>query len=224
MSKPKVLELFAGSCTFSKEAERLGCETFRSDYKEFDGINYAVDILNFDVKKVPFKPDLIWASPPCTSFSVASIFRHWNKNNTPKSEKAVLGVKYVEKTLEIIYSLKPKFWYMENPRGKLRVLDVVKGLPRVTVWYCQYGEQVAKPTDIWSNNIYNPLFNNNGWKPKAECFNGNINCHHDKQPRGYKAKKESGALGKGIQGRKDNYQRSILPVELCREILLSSKL
>ena len=96
----------------------------------------------------------------------------------------------------------------------------MKGLPRVTVWYCRYGDNAAKPTDIWSNNI-NSLFNPNGWQPRQECFNGNKNCHHDKQPRGYAAKKKSGALGKGTQGKKNNYFRSIVPYELCKEILLS---
>ena len=210
MSKPKVLELFAGSCTFSKEAERLGCETFRSDYKEFEGIDYAVNILDFDIKKVPFKPDIIWASPPCTTFSVMRIGSNWNFDNTPKNSKACLGLAYAFKTVEIIKALEPKYWYIENPRGKLRKLNAVEGLDRATVWYCQYGENRAKPTDIWSNNIRS-LINPDGWQPRPECSNGNPNCHHDRAPRG--------VTTTGTQGLKDNYHRSILPLELCTEII-----
>ena len=157
----KVLELFAGSRSIGNAAESLGYDVFSSDVNNFDKIDYVVDILNFDVKKVPFTPDIIWASPPCTYFSVASIGKHWNKDHTPKSKNALLGVKFVKKTIDIIKELKPKFWYIENPRGKLRKLQVVKGLPKATVWYCAYGDNRAKPTDIWSNNIRS-LLNING--------------------------------------------------------------
>ena len=61
----KLLELFAGSRSFCKEAEKAGWETFSSDFKPFEGIDYVVNILEFDVNKVPFIPDVIHASPPC---------------------------------------------------------------------------------------------------------------------------------------------------------------
>jgi site-specific DNA-cytosine methylase len=59
-------------------------------------LDYAVDVLDFDVSKVPFVPDVIWASPPCTTFSVASIGRYWNKDRTPKHEKAELGMQLAD--------------------------------------------------------------------------------------------------------------------------------
>lgn len=211
MKKIKVLELFAGSRSIGNAAESLGYEVFSSDINNFKGIDYVVDILNFDTNKVPFKPDIIWASPPCTYFSVASIGKHWNEDHTPKSKNALIGVSYVNKTLEIIKTLKPNKWYLENPRGKLRKLQVVKGLPRTTVWYCTYGDKRTKPTDIWSNNIFS-LFNVNGWRPRPECFNGNQNCHHEFAPRGSQT---------GTQGLKGNYDRSKIPNELCFEILKS---
>ena len=209
----KVLELFAGSRSIGKACESLGYEVFSSDITDFGGIDYVVDILEFDISKVPFKPDIIWASPPCTYFSVASIGKHWNKDHTPKSENALKGVAFVEKTIEIIKELKPKYYYIENPRGKLRKLDIVKGLPRTTVWYCKYGDTRAKPTDIWTNNLRS-LLNPNGWCPRPECKNGNKNCHHESAPRGSQT---------GTQGLKGNYNRSKIPEELCLEILNSSK-
>ena len=207
----KVLELFAGSRSIGKAAESLGYDVFSSDVNDFDKIDYVVDVLKFDIKKVPFQPDIIWASPPCTYFSVARIGKHWNKDHTPKSKNALLGIEFVKKTIEIIKALKPKFWYIENPRGKLRKLQVVKGLPITTVWYCQYGDSRAKPTDIWSNNIRS-LLNINGWQPRPGCFNGNKNCHHEPAPRGSRT---------GTQGVKGNYNRSKIPNQLCLEILKS---
>ena len=214
----KVLELFAGSRAFSKVAEEMGMETFTSDFKAFDNIDYVVDILDFDINKIPFRPHIIWASPPCTYFSVASIGHHWNKDHSPKTEQAKHGVKIVQKTLDIIEFLKPDFFFIENPRGKLRKLEVIKHIPRTTVCYCQYGEDRMKPTDIWSNFIFeeNTLLSDDnrlqGWKPRKMCFNGNINCHHQPAPRGSQT---------GTQGIKGNYLRSIVPHQLCQEILQS---
>ena len=209
--KMKVLELFAGSKSFSKVAEQIGMKTYTTDYKDFYKIDYVCNILEFDVNKIPFKPDIIWASPPCTYFSVASIGHHWNKDHTPKTKEAVLGVKIVQKTLDIINHFNPKFYFIENPRGKLRKLDVVKGIPRTTVCYCQYAEDRMKPTDIWTNNLFD-VFNKKGWQPRTMCFNGNKNCHHQPAPRGSQT---------GTQGIKGNYLRSIVPKELCKEILNS---
>ena len=127
----KVLELFACSRSIGKICDKLNFDCFSSDINDFENINYVVDILNFDVSKIPFVPDMIWASPPCTFFSVASIGKHWNQNHTPKSQNALIGVKYVESTLKIInHFLKLNnnlIWYMENPIGKLRKLPVVVG-------------------------------------------------------------------------------------------------
>lgn len=209
----KVLELFAGSRSIGKAAEQLGMEVFSSDINNFEGINYVTDIRDFDVSKVPFKPDVIWASPPCTYFSVASIGKHWNKDNTPKSDNAMLGVEFVQKTIDIIKELQPTYWFIENPRGKLRKLDVINGLNdmwypyvyRYTVTYCQYGDSRMKPTDIWTNNPY--------WEPRPMCKNGD-KCHVS-APRGSQT---------GTQGLKGNYERSKLPDELCQEILESTQI
>lgn len=215
----KILELFAGSRSIGKAAELRGHQVFSSDINTFEGIDYPVNILDFDVEKVPFIPDFIWCSPPCTYFSVASIGKHWNKDNTPKSKNAMLGVELVQATLDIINyfkSLNPDLiWYMENPRGKLRKLPVVEGLPRATVWYCQYGDDRAKPTDIWSNNIKEVTNPSGMWTPRPVCHNGNKNCHHQPAPRGAKT---------GTQGLKGNYERSKIPSELCVEVIEAAEL
>lgn len=205
-----VLELFAGSRSFGLVAEEYGMNVFSSDLISFNGIHYATNILNFDYSKVPFKPDIIWASPPCTFFSVASIGHHWNQDHTPKSSNALLGVEIVKKTIEIINHFNPRFYFIENPRGKLRKLDVVKGIERTTVMYCQYGDNRMKPTDIWSNNLYS-LENPDGFISRT-CFNNNKNCHHQSAPRGSQT---------GTQGRIGSYERSKIPYQLCKEIIQS---
>ena len=209
----KVLELFAGSRSIGKVADSLDYKVFSSDLNNFENIDYVIDILDFDINKVPFKPDLIWASPPCTSYSIAAISHH-RPHDKPLSDFAVKSDLIIKRTLEIIKELNPEFWYIENPRGMLRKQSFMKGIPRTTIWYCTYGDNRAKPTDIWTNNLRS-IFNPDGWNPKPECHNGNKNCHHEAAPRGSKT---------GTQGVKGNYNRSIIPKLLCEEILKKSYL
>lgn len=206
-----VLELFAGSRSIGKAAEQLNYNVFSSDINDFEKIDYVIDILEFDFNKVPFKPDIIWASPPCASYSMAGCFHHRKLNKEP-SDFAKKSDLMVLKTLEIINFFKPKYWYIENPRALLRKQKFMKGLPRTTVWYCKYGHKTAKITDIWSNNIYS-IFNPDGWIPRPECFVGNKHCHHEPAPRGSST---------GTLGLKNKFERSKIPNELCLEILKSS--
>jgi site-specific DNA-cytosine methylase len=199
----KILELFSGSRSFSKVAEEFGHDVFCVDIKQFPYTDYIVDVLDFDFAKVPFIPDIIWASPPCTTFSIASCYHHWTKERQPKTDAAKNGIEIVKKTLEILKHFNPKYFYIENPRGLLRKMDFMQteGI-RHTVTYCQYGDKRMKPTDIWTNNF--------NWIPKPMCKNG-MPCH-ESAPRGSKT---------GTQGLKDSFERSKVPYELCKEILKS---
>ena len=93
--------------------------------------------------------------------------------------------------------------------GMMRKMPVLKKFQYTTVMYCRYGDTRMKPTDIWSNHIHG-LFNENGWKPRPKCFNGNRKCHHEIAPRGSKT---------GTQGLKNDYERSKIPPLLIEEIL-----
>jgi len=207
-----VLELYAGSRSIGKVAESRGHNVFSVDIKEFDGIDLVKDIEFLTPEDIPFKPDMIWASPPCTTYSICGIASH-RKEGNPISEFAFKSDRLVKNTLKIINYFNC-IYYIENPRATLRKQIFMKGIPKTTIWYCTYGDTSAKPTDIFSNNIRN-IFNPDGWNPRPECHNGNINCHHESAPRGSKT---------GTQGKKGNYERSIIPKELCEEIIKSIEL
>jgi hypothetical protein len=150
------------------------------------------------------KIDFVWASPPCEAFSVASIGHHWTGGKEayiPKTQHAWHSQKLVTHTINLILALNPTYgWIMENPRGVLRKLPCVSGLPLHTVTYCQYGHSSMKPTDLWGS-VPN-------WTPREMCKNGD-ECH-ERAPRGAKT---------GTQGIKGAAERAVVPIALWEEIL-----
>jgi len=194
----RLLELFSGTESMSKAFRANGWEVLTVDNSSDFKPNINIDILKIDLQRfIDFNQDVIWASPPCTAFSVASIGTHW-KHGKP-SKQAILGTALLCKTIEIIMVTRPKYWFIENPRGMMRKLPIMDLLPKNTVTYCQYGDKRMKPTDIWNNCDI--------WEPKPPCRNGDT-CHVS-APRGSRT---------GTQGVKGAVDRSRIPKQLCGEI------
>jgi hypothetical protein len=206
--KLKVLELYAGTRSIGKAFEEAGHEVYSVEWdKKHENIDWYVDIGTINAQDIIErfgKPDIIWASPDCTSYSIAAISHHRTRdedgNLSPKSDYAKFCDKVNENTIKLIKELNPKYYFIENPRGGMRKMNFMNGLPRYTVWYCTYGDIRAKPTDIWTNHP-NPKF-------KPVCKNGNKDCHHESAPRGSKT---------GTQGL-EKVDRSRIPEELCKHI------
>ena len=68
--------------------------------------------LNHEYLWRPGKFDIVWASPPCTHYSVARTCA-----STPRDIEGSNAL--VKRTLDIINYLKPKAWFMENPKTGL---------------------------------------------------------------------------------------------------------
>ena len=76
----KTLELFCGTKSFSKVAKEFGYETKTPDNDNQFNADLTMDIMDFDVSMLgDYKPDVIWASPPCTMYSRAR-----SKAKTPR--------------------------------------------------------------------------------------------------------------------------------------------
>lgn len=200
--KMKTIELFCGTKSFSKVAQEYGHKVFTIDYDARFNPDLTIDVLLIKKDSFPYQPDILWASPPCTCFSVASIGTHWtggNKQYIPNTDKAKYSISLILKTFQIIDFLKPKYWFVENPRGILRKLSIMKDYKRITTTYCQYGDNRMKPTDIWTNTDI---------QLKPPCKNGSI-CHV-RAPRGSRT---------GTQGLKNAKERGIVPKQLCESII-----
>ena len=208
----KVLELFAGTRSMGKEFEAKGHEVYSIEWdKEHPNIDWYVDIGTITTQDIIDRfgvPDVVWASPDCTSYSVAAISHHRIRENdgnlAPKSDYAKFCDKVNTHVIDMINELleiNPKLiYFIENPRGGMRKMNFMKNLPRYTVTYCQYGDNRMKPTDIWTNHP-NPKF-------KPPCKNGDP-CH-ESAPRGSRT---------GTQGRKNAKERSRIPEQLCKHIV-----
>lgn len=161
-----LLEIFKGTGSVGKVAKKIGFKNIVSiDFDPIYTPTIETDILNWNYKKfykeTGFKPDFLWASPPCNTFSPLAypLKERDTKTAIPYSKRAKTGTEILYKTLEIIdYFLKinPKMGFcIENPRGMMRNDKYMKRLHRETTLYCLYGDIKRKPTDFWSNFYMN---------------------------------------------------------------------
>jgi len=202
MGKLNVVELFSGSGTISKVFEEAGHNVFSIDIRKRKGScepSLQMDIMELRRSDIPFKRiDVIWASPPCDVFSHSGIWYHWNKDDTPKTMKAIEHIHILKKALYVIEKLEPRYFFIENPRGKMRynkeMIDfLVKNRGMIKeLTYSSYGSPIIKPTNIFTNAL--------DYKPK-----------------------ELGKYGRGAKNEVafDNLtkdQRQKIPVELAQEI------
>ena len=203
----KVLELFSGTGVLSAAFKERGHGTLTVDWEESHKPDLKADIGTlsaYDVVRLFGRPDVIWASPDCTTYSVMCISRH-RDGVKPKSEYAARCDRVNAHVCDFIRQLKPKAWFIENPVGMLRKMPFIQKLledtggRRHTVTYCQYGERRQKPTDIFTNHP-DPQF-------RPPCRRGD-KCH-DAAPRGSRT---------GTQGLKGKALRAKLPKELCDHV------
>lgn len=201
----KVLDLFSGTGSATKIWKDEGYEVISIEINQNQDATYNDSILEFngfDLQIIHGYFDFIWASPPCTTFSIASVSTHWNKDKTPKSEECKNNIRLLAHTIQLIEILKPKYYVIENPTGMMRKIIEEMNLSnykRYEITQCQYGHPNMKPTDLYGH--LPPYFD------VRKCKNGS-SCH-EAAPRGSKT---------GTQGIKNRVERSMIPYDLTSEI------
>lgn len=203
----KVLELFSGTRSIGKAFEEKGHEVFSVEWDRQHEADLYMDIEFITPFDIPFIPDVIWASPDCTTYSIASISHHRNFDRTGKTDYAKKSDRVNETLWSLIryYTMRNPnlLFFVENPRGLYHKMLFPERFnidyQVFTVTYCQYGDIRMKPTTILTNHPQ-PNF-------KPMCKNGDT-CH-ESAPRGSKT---------GTQGLK-KIDRSRIPNNLCQHIV-----
>lgn len=220
----KVLDCYAGTGSATEAFYKAGHDVRLVEIDEslIDSHRKAELIAN-DMKLVAqnpeqflgsWKPDFIWLSPPCQSFSMAgsgSGKKRWQAvypehalygPRIPISEVSKLGCELVLAGLELVQKLQPKYWLMENPTAGLRTMGFMQPHRRWSITYCQYWDTRMKPTDLWGVMP-------NTFQPFEPCKNGD-GCHVS-APRGSKTPGST----QGIVGSKD---RGRVPIAFSQQI------
>lgn len=159
----RLLELFCGTKSVGKVAEKRGWEVISLDFNPKFNATITEDIMEWDYTAYP--PDyfdVVWGSPDCRTWSFATAGKYRTKDEIYGHEdehqaEATLGGAMIMRTLEILKYFQPPKWFIENPRGLLQYYPPLVhfceeyGAFRTLVYYANYDYHTPKPTHIWSN-------------------------------------------------------------------------
>jgi hypothetical protein len=207
----KVLELFSGTHSVGKVCQELGHTVISLDLKDAD-IN--CDILNWNYREYPSGYfDMIWASPPCNSFSLLMIARLKTKEKVLENINKT-GLPILRKTQEIIDYFKPKYFFIENPKtGNMK--DYISD-DYYDVDYCRYCDWgYRKTTRIWTNlKDFTPK------RCNKECGNMvKIGDHHFHRVNLGNSKIRKILLDNGYDCNSTQAQRYRIPPNLIKELM-----
>lgn len=147
----KLLDLFTGTGSVAKVARDLGYEVTTLDIDARAKPDICADILTFDYSTLGHF-DVIWASPPCNTFSHArksNIGRYGITAESILSDISEIGLPILQRTQELIEYLQPTYFFIENPyTGAMK--NYITQKPYIFD-YCMFGFDYRKRTAIWSN-------------------------------------------------------------------------
>ena len=205
----RVLDLFSGTHSVGKTVSALGYEVVSLDLSD---ATICCNILEWDYKTAFSEGyfDIIWASPPCNTFSKmhhSNVGRYGVTMETIQRDISLIGLPILRRTEEIIDYFKPPLYFIENPQtGKMK--DYISDRPYYDVDYCKYSDWgMRKRTRIWTNKI--------GFKPKV-C---NKDCGFMKDGRHIRCAAGGNKNTKG-QGGTDKRLRYRIPPLLIEELLV----
>jgi hypothetical protein len=195
------VELFCGKAEVSRAFKIRGHNTFSTDKRKRDGKcipDLRIPMEKLRRRNVPFDHiHFLWASVPCTAFSYGAGDYYYDGKYA--KQNAALFIKLLKITLDFIEESTPDFFFIENPRGKLRYEKMMVDwcvkhaavIKEITLG--SYGFPTIKPTDIFTNAY--------DWQPRK------------KLPYGRGAKNTIAVLTNLTQ-----VQRQATPVQLAEEL------
>jgi site-specific DNA-cytosine methylase len=159
-----ILSLCDYTGTWSKPYRDAGYDVIQVDIK------HGQDIRLFKFPSCSIHGVL--AAPPCTHFAISGA-RHWKD----KGDQALIdGLALVDACLRIITVTRPKWWVLENPKGRLR--DYL-GEPVMRFQPCDYGDTWTKHTCLWGE--FNPNLRFDRVEPTQGSLVLNMPGHGEKR-------------------------------------------
>lgn len=137
----RVLDLCSGSGSATKAFSDRGHTVDTVDI--VGQPTYLQDVRTFVPEQEYF---FVWASPPCTEFSLANYRLGRCADRHP-------DMSIVEACMRICRTA--PFWILENPKGCLRHFI---GLPEISIRYGDFGYAYSKPTDLWGMFPFQSLY------------------------------------------------------------------
>lgn len=184
-----ILDLCGGTGSWSKPYKEAGYDVRLITLPYYDVRSY----------KPPKNVYVVLAAPPCTHFSIACS-QYWQEKDITGQTSEALEIVY--SCLRIIEECSPKFWALENPKGRLKKFI---GSPTYRFNQSDFGAPYKKPTCLWGDfNIFivpGPI-------------NTNIKCLDEiKSSELYQLPED---YNLDIDHSKRAAQRSILPPSFCQ--------
>lgn len=197
-SKKIILDLCGGTGSWSAPYKKAGYDVRLITLPFYDVRTYS-------------PPDNVYgvlAAPPCTHFSVACN-RLWDLKDKNGQTADALSIVYA--CLDIIHQCKPKFWALENPKGRL-----IKWLGEPTLRFnqCDFGAPYVKPTLLWGN--FNTLLVYGPFTPRCE-----IKPLHELSSS--ELFSLPGDYNLNIDHNKIAAQRSVFPPAFCESFFLANQ-
>lgn len=176
----RLLDLFSGTHSVGNVAHELGFDVVSLDLWDAD---VCCNVMDWEYSSYPVGYfDVVWASPPCDTFSLAR-YKNVGRNGVTREsivrDREERGVPLLRRTMDIINYFKPKYYFIENPdSGAMK--EYILDKPYYRVDYCMYGFPYRKRTRIWTNlsNFQPKLCNKNcgsfqDGKHMINCVGGN---------------------------------------------------
>ena len=149
----RLLNLCSGTGSVSAPFKQASCTVVEVDWDPRYNPTHVVDLMTWECPYEPSYFDVVWCSPDRTQYSHARTTAK-NPRNLVKADALV------QRCLELISTLQPKVWFVENPdSGLLKTRPCVVGLPYTRVDYCVYQDPALyrKRTRIWTNAAWQPM-------------------------------------------------------------------